>query len=51
MLHLHVAQQLPSLKKNSCTSDLRTNDNDAELKISNWHFSKQNIARLTQVRM
>ena len=57
MLHLHVAQELPSFKQSKFMhqqdelSLLLTNDNhnDAEL-MSIWHFSKQNISRLTQVK-
>ena len=57
MLHLHVAQQLPSFKQSKFMhrwdelSLLLTNDNDAELTISIWHFSKQNISRFTQVKI
>ena len=53
MLHLHVAQQLPSLKQWKFMHQWvisPTDDNDAELTISIWHFSKENIARLTQVK-
>ena len=52
MLHLHVAQQLPSIILSSWTSDLSpTNDKEAELN-QQFPFSidlKQSIARLTQV--
>ena len=53
MLHLHVAQQLQSFKQSTFMHQWvisPTNDNDAELTISIWHFSKQNVARLTQVK-
>ena len=52
MLHLHVAQQLPSIILSSWTSDLSpTNDKEAELN-QQFPFSidlKQSIARLTEV--
>ena len=53
MLHLHAAQQLSSFKQSKFIHQWvisPPNDNDAELKISIWHFSKQNIVRLTQVK-
>ena len=53
MLHLYVSQQLPLFKQSKFMHQgviSPTNDNNAELTISIWHFSKQNIARLTQVK-
>ena len=51
MLHLHVAQQLPSLYMHQwiiCPTKWQWCW--AEQTISIWHWSKQNIARLTQVK-
>ena len=52
MLHLHVAEQLLSLKVHALVSYLPYQWQWcwAEQTISIWHFSKQNISRLTQVK-
>ena len=51
MLYLHVAQQVRSLQVHAPIELSPTNDNLcwAEQKSFIWHWSKQNIAWITQV--